>query len=217
MKKFIVFIEGDSKEITFDESLVIDNDAFLYVKTASIYWNYNNVFSGYNDTVVYGQSNIKFEPGYWTFDLIKKKLEGLNGNLTITENKHNNTCSISSDSNLQLKRFGAILGFSNNTTINQQATKTSKTLDINIGLKYIKIQSDAIDRSCSIDNQGKKSHVILTLPISSQISKGTITHHKDIESKLSINKGVYNKLNFNIIGNNGNKQFGSFLLEFYIM
>ena len=54
MKKITVFIEGNSKELILDESLVVIQASYIYVKTAFIYWNYNNVFSGYNDTVVYG-------------------------------------------------------------------------------------------------------------------------------------------------------------------
>ena len=43
MKKITVFIEGKSKKLILDESLVVTQDSYIYVKTASIYWNYNNV------------------------------------------------------------------------------------------------------------------------------------------------------------------------------
>ena len=104
MKKIAVFIENNSKELILDESLVVTQDSYtcIYVKTASIYWNYV-FFSGYNDTVVYSFTTVKFEPGYWTFYLIKKKLEALDGNLTINSNTHNNTCTVTTDANLQLK------------------------------------------------------------------------------------------------------------------
>ena len=112
-------------------------------------------FSGYNGTVVYGSTTVKFEPGYWTFDLIKKKLEALNGNLTINANEHYNTCTVTTDANLQLKRFGELLGFDNNTTINSGALKTSKTIEINSYLRYIQINCDTFDHTYNIDNNGK--------------------------------------------------------------
>ena len=191
MKKITVFIEDDTKELNLDESLVVNRDSYIDVKTVSIFWNYNNVFSGYNDTVVYDSTTVKFEQGYWTFDLIKKKIKALNGNLTTTANEHNNTCTVTSDANLQLKRFGELLGFDNNTTINAGVTKTSKTLDTNSKLRYDKINCDAVDRLSNIDNNGKRSATISTLPITTKESlKGCEWHYTDIESKIPINKGV---------------------------
>ena len=77
---------------------------------------------------------------------------------------------IQSDKTLQLKRFGTLLGFSVNSTI------SSNSVDINQGLK------------CIGYNQK-----ILTLPIvSDQNLIGSVTHYKDLESYVPINKGCYN-------------------------
>ena len=50
--------------------------------------------------------------------------------------------------------------------------------------------------------------------------KGSVTHFNKIDSRVSINKGQYNALNFfvhtNTEGPNGNP-IGSILLELYIM
>ena len=146
LKKITVFIEDNTKEINLNESIVVDNDSFIYVKTASVFWNYSNVYSGNNNTIIHGSTTVELEPGYWRFDLIKKKSQSIDSNLTITANQHNNTCTISTDANLQLKRFGELLGFDNDTTINAGASKTSKSLDINSGMWYIKISCDAVDR-----------------------------------------------------------------------
>ena len=184
----------------------------------SVFWDYNNVYSGENDEIVYGSTTVKFEPGYWTFNLIKKKFESLNGNLSITANLHNNTCTITADANLQLKRFEELIGFDNNRTINSGSSKISKTIDINSKLRYIKINCDAVDRTSNIDNNGKRSAAILTLPITTKDSlKGSVSHYTDIESKIPINKGVYNKLCFDAIKNNNKTHFGSTLMELYIM
>ena len=214
MKKLTVFIEDDKKELNLDESLVINKDSYIYVKTVSIYWNYNNVYSGYNDEIYYGSRKVTFDQGYWTFELMKKKLELLSGNIKVIKNVHNNTYTITTDSNLQLKRFGELIGFDNNTTINANTTKSGKNIDINSKLRYIKNSCDAVDRTCNNDNTGKRSPAILTLPITTKESlKGSVTHFTDIESKIPINKGVYNKLCFDVITNNNKTHHGSTLME----
>ena len=46
-----MFIERDSKEAQLDESIPITDDSHLLVKTATIYWKYNNVFSRSNKQI----------------------------------------------------------------------------------------------------------------------------------------------------------------------
>ena len=138
--------------------------------------------------------------------------------LTSIANEYDATCTISTNANLQLKRFGELLGFDNNTTINSRSSKSSKTININSNLRYIQINCDAVDRTCNIDNDGKRSATLLTLPITTKDSlKGSVSHYTDIESKIPINKGVYNKLFFDVITNNKKTHFGSILMELYIM
>ena len=49
MRKLTVLIEGDSKEVQFDESVIVTgNSPYILVKTVTVYWNYND-FAGYND------------------------------------------------------------------------------------------------------------------------------------------------------------------------
>lgn len=131
-----------------------------------------------------------FEPGYWTYKLISDKLKTI-GNIKLEANIHNNTCSITTDKTLQLKELGLLLGFPKNTTI-PSGTKTNSpnNVDINQGLRYISIRSDMIDRKKNIGNYGRRSDVILTLPITNtQTLKGSIMHYRDIESRVPIQKG----------------------------
>lgn len=52
MNKLTLFIEGNSKEVILDESLLILHDKpHLFIKTASIFWNLNNVFKDNNDKI----------------------------------------------------------------------------------------------------------------------------------------------------------------------
>ena len=75
-------------------------------------------------------------------------------------------------------------------------------------MKYIDVKCSLVDRQNNIDTDGKRSDVILSLPITSTNTlKGSVQHYFDIESKIPINKGVYNLLNFSVLGNNNKNQF----------
>ena len=53
MKKLSVFIEGKEKTLTLDKSLEITEKNTLFVKTASVFWNYKNIYKGYNNAILY--------------------------------------------------------------------------------------------------------------------------------------------------------------------
>ena len=90
-------------------------------------------------------------------------------------------------------------------------------VDVNRGLDYISICCDAVDRIKNFDNEGKRSCMITSLPIATnQTLKGSVTHFKSIDSRVSINKGQYNAVNFAVLANNDVKLIGSILLELYI-
>lgn len=79
MRKLTVLIEGDSKEVQFDESVIVTgNSPYILVKTVTVYWNYND-FAGYNDYVNGSQRMVTLTEGYWTFQMLvdKLKVEGL--------------------------------------------------------------------------------------------------------------------------------------------
>ena len=59
--------------------------------------------------------------------------------------------------------------------------------------------------------------MITSLPITTnQTLKGSVTHFDNINSRVSINKGQYNTLNFTVLANNDVNLIGSILLELYI-
>ena len=58
-----------------------------------------------------------------------------------------------------------------------------------------------VDRHRNIDAYGKRSCIILTLPITTDKSlKGSVKHYTGIESRVPINKGAYNQATFNVRG-----------------
>ena len=72
-----------------------------------------------------------------------------------------------------------------------------------------------VNMSENINSNGKKSNVIMTLPITStQTLKGSVQQYVDIESKVQIDRGVINKIGFNVTGT---KNVGKVLLDLYIM
>ena len=59
---------------------------------------------------MHGTTKVPFEEGYWTFDMIEEKFRGQS--VKLEANEHNNTCRIySGTQNLDLKKFGELLGF----------------------------------------------------------------------------------------------------------
>ena len=150
--------------------------------------------------------------------MFKKEIETY-GTVTLEENENGRTCSITSVNVINMKNFGPILGFDKDQVIKANTKiKSGKTVNINNDLKYIEVKCSLVDSQRNIDTNGKRSDVILTLPITSTNTlKGSVQHYFYIESKIPINKGFCNILNFNVIGNNNKTQFGSILLELYIM
>ena len=64
MRKLPVLIEGDNKEVQLDESIpVIGDSRHLLVKTAVVYWNYNNVFTGLNDRFIGYRGRVTLTEG----------------------------------------------------------------------------------------------------------------------------------------------------------
>ena len=70
--------------------------------------------------------------------LLKKEIESY-GNVTLEANKHNGTCSITSNKAINLKNLGPVLGFNKDQVINTNMKTSKNELNINNGLEYIEI------------------------------------------------------------------------------
>ena len=114
MRKLTVFIEGESEagfssRGKFDRSILITGDSYLLVKTAAVYWNYNNVFTEYNDQASGSKARRSIlAEGYWTFQMLVDKLKG--EDITLEASEVNEKCSILHNDLLFLGRFGELLG-----------------------------------------------------------------------------------------------------------
>ena len=100
-----------------DETVTIDKDnPEIFLKSATVYWNYNNVFASQNEAFTYDRRNISIDPGYWTFDMLAKKFKSI-GKITLTKTSENGKCVIESDKDTNLKNLGILLGFTKNTSV----------------------------------------------------------------------------------------------------
>ena len=208
MKRITAFIKGKNKRLDLHETLTIDKDnPEIFLKSAVVYWNYNNVFSSQNETFTYDRRNISINPGYWTFSMLAEKFKSI-GKITLIMTSENGKCTIESDKDTNLKNLGLLLGFvKNKVKQKSRSVESDSVVDINRGLRYVSICCDAVERMKNFDTEGKRSCMITSLPLAeNQTLKGSVTHFKNIDSRISINKSQYNALNFEVLTNAANAE-----------
>ena len=208
-------IKDGKKDLYLDRSLVISEQSEIILKSATVYWNYNNIDNDLEDSIVVDGSKVEFEHGYWNFEDIKTELEK-NG-VNVSKEGVTGKCTISVDTTTDFKSFGMLLGLDKNTTITAGSSITSHNMvSVNHGFRSLDISSNIVDRSKNIDDDGKYSDVIANLPIpTDKTLKGTLSYYRNIDSKVSINRGTYNHLEFKAVSN-VNRYAGDVLLEMYI-
>ena len=214
MKKISVLIEGTNKVITLDEAILINsNNPHILVKKATVFWNYDNIVTSVNNELTYNVIKKTIEQVYWTFNMLKKEIEGY-GTVTLEANEYDGTYSITSDNVINVKNFGPILGFNKDQVIRANTkTKSGGPVNIKNGLEYIEVPCNLVRMSDNINTNGKRSDIMSTLPITTtQTLKGSVQHYFDIESRVPIFNGVVNRIEFNVT-----KNVGNVLLELYIM
>ncbi len=219
MYKLTVFVKGRKKTVVLSQCLEIErDDPHIFVKTATVYWDYNNVFPKYNDTIAYRGSTVRFEEGYWTFSMIKDKFTCKLGTTVLKASKYDSTCSLEVDGDFDLSKFGELLGFEKDMHIETNDILTSPNkVNINRGLRYVTIPCDLVSSDNNIDSEWRRSTVISSLRITTtQSLKGTVSHNTDIERRVPIDKGSYDRIEFSVEGDNSAKNIGSVLLEVYI-
>ena len=223
MKKLTVFIEGRSKEITLDESIVISHDTYIYVKKAYVFWAYENIPTNFTAMTNNGNmfNMVNMYRGYYTFDLIKKLFKD---GASLEATKYDGGCKIITDSSTTINitnTLANLLGFNDsNRTFNPNTTTTSDdTVNVNEGLLYIKIGCNIVERTSNLDEKSRNDDTIVSLPITTrQLLYGSVTEYPDIESKVKIDKGVINQLHFSVTDQYANEiNVGKILLECYIM
>ena len=218
--RLTVFVEDGKKELFLYTPLVLEEPSEILLKSAVVHWDYNNVKESV-DVAVGGGNHVTFDPGYWTFNSIKSKLEG--DGVEISAQRETGKCRVKTTKLTNLKSIGKLLGFSGSTGLKIETETSPAMVDINRGLRHVNVCCNVVDKSKNIDQNGKYSDVIASIPIPTDRSlKGTLTHHNNINSKVSINRGTYNFLEFKVLSNvpgddpSSVSPVGDILLELYI-
>ena len=197
------------------ESLVITKPSEINLKSATVYWNYNNIDNDMENFITVDGARVSLEHGYWNFDNIKEELSE-NG-VDIFEEVPTGTCTVSVDNLTNFEEFGSLLGFDPSTEIPAGSTKSPTSMvNINRGLRRLDIQCSIVDKANNIDIDGQYSDVLASIPIpTDKALKGTLSHYNDINSKVKVNRGTYNSLKFKVFGN-VDRYVDDVFLELYI-
>ena len=209
-----VMVASDKKELFLKTPLVSTEPSEIVLKSATVYWDYNNI-TDTRDFVTVDGTRLEFEHGYWSFSDIKLKL-GKEG-VSIAKQRVTGKCVFSVDDQTYFKAVGVLLGLENFSNMDAGATMTSPNIvDINRGLKSLDISCNIVDKSNNIDNDGQYSDVIASIPIpTDKTLKGSLSQYSNIGSRVKINRGVYSSIEFKV-SSNIDQYVGDILLQLYI-
>ena len=200
--KLELFVKSGIKNKCYlEDNLRCKTTSSITLNNATLFWSYKNVRKNVNDTVTYGSDVIIFDEGYWTFDMIQEKLR--EKKILLKFNPYDNTCKIYSDKTLNLKSFGSLLGFSSSYTVLPKAWKTSlSAVDVNLGLRYITLNCEAVNSTKNFNRQGRRNHTLFTFPVLPNQNLGSaVTYFSNIGSVTPMNNGLFNSLTFTIGSN----------------
>ncbi len=120
-----------------------------------MYWDYNNVFLGYNNKIAYRVNTVKFKGGYWTFSMIKDIFTYQLGTMVLKANKYDSTWSLKVDRDVDLLKFGELLCFKEDMHIKANDILTSPNkVEINHGLRYFTILCNLVSSDNDINSEG---------------------------------------------------------------
>ena len=209
-------VDSCKKELFLKTPLVITEPSEIVLKSATVYWDYNNIDNDKENFVTVNGTRLEFEHGYWSFADIKLELE--KKGVSIDRQRVTGKCKVSVDDQTYFKAVGVLLGLKNFYNMDAGATMTSpNTVDVNRGLRSLDIKCNIVDKSNNIDNKGEYSDVIASLSIpTDKTLKGSLSHYNDINSMVKINRGTYNFLEFKV-SSNIDRYAGDILLELYIV
>ena len=119
MKTFKVYITKENNIFSLDEALVFNGNCYkMFIKSVTIFWNYNNLDETYfyNYDMDGVNTKVTFKEGYYTFDELKNLFENV-GKIEMEAEKYTGKCKLKTDKKMNLKTLGPILGFSKNKEI----------------------------------------------------------------------------------------------------
>ena len=213
-----IFIKKDEtqKIIPLDKPIILNGCHKMFVKSVSIFWNYNNLNKNIHH-YTYDGRKINFKDGYYTFNILKTEFENV-GEIELEQVAYSGKCTIKSDKALNLQTFGPIIGFPENKVIQANTlTESDSEVNINNNLEYVNISCNMIDKNKNFVN-GKRSNVLVQVPITTeQTLKGSVSRIYPPEETggIKLSNGIYNDLELKVEGNNSSA-VGNVLLEIII-
>ena len=207
-----VMVTSGKKELYLKTPLVITTPSEIILKSATVFWDYNNDLE---DFITVDGTRVGFEHGYWTFDDLETKLK--KEGVTLVKERVTGKCMLSVNDVTYFKTLGVLLGLNDYTNMDAGANMMSHgKVDINRGFKSLDIKCNIVDKTKNIDSSGGYSDIIASLPIpTDRTLKGSLSHYSDINSKVKLNRGTYNLLEFDALSNIS-RYAGDVLLEMYI-
>ena len=156
-------VKGGKKELFLKTPLVISQPSEILLKSATVYWDYNNIDNDVEDFITIDKKRVTFEHGYWNFEDIKGTLE--KKGVHITKEKTTGKCTISLNGLTYFKTLGVLLGLENFSNLKAGSTSTSPNMvDINRGLRSLDLSCNVVDVSKNIDQNGNYSDVMAASP-----------------------------------------------------
>ena len=210
-----VMVTSGKKELYLKNPLAITTPSEIVLKSATVFWDYNNIDNDLEDFITVDGNRVEFKHGYWTFDDLETKLK--KEGVTLVKERVTGKCTLSTNDTTYFKTLGVLLGLNDYTNMDAGASMTShKKVNINRGLKSLDVKCNIVDKSENIDSSGGYSDVIASLTIpTDRTLKGSLSYYNDINSKVKLNRGTYNFLEFDVLSNIS-RYAGDVLLEMYI-
>jgi hypothetical protein len=75
MRKITAYVTGGKATLELQEPIIAEHGASLYVKTATVFWNYKNIRKGFNNFISVDGKKVVLTEGYWTFVQMKRHLK----------------------------------------------------------------------------------------------------------------------------------------------
>ena len=169
--KFHFVVKQGENSFDFPTNLSLRESSRIKISNLFVTWRFQNVTRDEQVTKTKDdgtQTNITFQPGYWSFSKLQERLA--DEDVILTRLAHNNSCRIfCQDESLELGLVGELLGFGPNKTIPKNTFTDSNTVNINLGVRSISIDCSLINSTRNWNRYQKGSEVIATLPVSTEM------------------------------------------------
>ena len=207
MKNISVFIQGGTKTLKFTKP-VATYGSLLAAKEVTVFWNFKNITNVLDNgkfSITTGSVTEEktLGEGYWDFQQLKERLDG--EKLKLSMNVHDNTCSIVNNTGgkVNLKKFGKLLGFSEDHKLSAGASASPNPVDVNHGLRWLTVTCDLIDSSKNTDLNGNQSEVLAFLPITpgTRLNSNCYVYERDAYAWRPAKNDVVSEMKFTVKSN----------------